>query len=76
MHRDLKGIHAQRLELDRTWAQQCDLWLQPDVVYFFADDYLKRQCKIEESNDWQLEKHSKDSNIDIQGIRVYSRNHV
>lgn len=76
MHRDLKGIHAQRLELDRTWEQQCDLWLQPDVVYFFADDYLARQCRIEGSKDWQLDEHSKDSNINIQGIKVYSRNHV
>ena len=73
MHRNLKGEHAQRLGLDTAWKQQCKLWLQPDVIYFFADDYLSRQCGIDGFSDWQLHKQNNGSDLGAQGIKVYSR---
>ena len=76
MHRDLKGIHAKRLGLNLTWQQQCEIWLRPDVKYFFADDYLSSQCRVNESNDWQLQEYRADSNTNKQGIRVYARKDI
>ena len=73
MHRDLTGKHAQRLGLTSTWKEQCEVWLQPDVVYFFADDYLSRQCSIHSSGDWKLHKNGSNSIVGDQRVKVYSR---
>lgn len=76
MHRGLRSQHAQRLGLDSTWRQQCEVWLKPDVIYFFADDYIARQCNIDDSSDWQLHQRGNGSNADVQGVKVYSRGDI
>ena len=76
MHKDLKSMDAKRLGLNSTWQQQCEIWLRRDVMYFFADDYLSRQCGVDESKDWQLQEQRIDSNIYKQEIKVYARKDI
>jgi len=76
MHRNLSGPDASRLGLDYTWAQQCEIWKQPDVVYFFADQYLSEQCDLINSKDWVLLRHGDEINRIDQNIRIYKRKRI